>query len=75
MSLLMFHVLFVYFIHPFEHSNVIALFKLNIIIIIYYYYYILLLLLLLNVCEVCEQLFTILQCEKILQHVVSFGHR
>ena len=28
------------FIHLFEHFNVIALFKLNIIIIIYYYYYI-----------------------------------
>ena len=26
--------------HPFEHFNVIALYKLNIIIIIYYYYYI-----------------------------------
>ena len=33
----MFHLDFV--IHLFEHFNVIALFKINIIIIIYYYYY------------------------------------
>ena len=31
--------IFVFFIHLFEHFNVIALFKLNIIIIIIYYYY------------------------------------
>ena len=39
--------------HPFEHLNVIALYKLNIIIII--------ILLVLYVCAVCDQLFTILQ--------------
>ena len=43
-------------IHLFEHFNVIALFKLNIIIVIYYYYY------RYYLCAVCEQLFTILQC-------------
>ena len=31
--------LFVFLIQPFEHFNVIALYKLIIIIIIYYYYY------------------------------------
>ena len=32
--------LFVFLMQPFEHFNVIALYKLNIIIIIYYLYYI-----------------------------------
>ena len=45
--------LFVFLMQPFEHFNVIALYKLNIIIII--------LLLVLYLCAVCEQLFTILQ--------------
>ena len=35
----MFYMFFyLFFLHLFEHFNVIALFKLNIIIIIYYYY-------------------------------------
>ena len=40
------------FIHLFEHFNVIALFKLNIIIVIYYYYY------RYYLRAICEQLFT-----------------
>ena len=49
----MFYMFYLYFIHLFEHFNVIALFKLNIIIDYYYYRYYL--------WAVCEQLITILQ--------------
>ena len=57
MSLLMFDMFICILIHLFEHLNVIALFKLNIIIVIHCYYYYRYYL-----CAVCGQLFTILKC-------------